>query len=86
MPSPVPRAERVDFVHNHHLQVREQPAMIDIDADQHRFERLGCREQQVGRTGENGPPPRIGGVAVPESHSSACPATVGFQPRQEVVK
>ena len=56
MPSPVSRAERVDFVHHDHLKVREQPAVIDVGTDQHRLKGLGRGEEQVGRTGENGPP------------------------------
>ena len=86
MPSPVSRAERVDFVHHDHLKVREQPAVIDVGTDQHRLEGLGRGEEQVGRTGENGPPARSSGVAVPESDPPARPAAVGLQSRQEVVE
>ena len=65
MPAPVTRAECVDFVHYDYLKVREQPAVINVGAHQHRLEGFRRSEEQVGRTGEDCPPARIGGVAVP---------------------
>jgi hypothetical protein len=56
MPSPVAGPERVDLVHDDGLQAGEQPVVIDVDADQHRLERLGRGEQEIGRVSQHGRP------------------------------
>ena len=86
VPAAVVAGEGMDLVHDHHPQVREQAAGIDVGRDEHQLQRLGRREQAVGRVAENVPPGSRGHVAVPEGRSPAQERAVPLEPKVEVVE
>ncbi len=49
MPAAVVTGEGMDLIDHHRPQRREQPAMVNLGADQHRFQRFRSGQQHVGR-------------------------------------
>ena len=86
MPAPVVAGERVRLVHHHSPHVGEPPLVGDTRGHQHRFQRLGGGEEQVGRLGEEPVPFWLADVAVPASDPSADELAVAFEPPLEVVE
>ena len=60
--------------------------MLDSEADEHGFQRLGRGQQYVRRLAQDPLPRRGGDVTVPDRDSPSQPARVVLQPRQEVIQ
>ncbi len=86
MPTAVVASEGVDLVHDHHAQVREQAAGIDVRRHQHHLQRLRRGQQAVGRVAEHVPAGGGGHVAVPEGRTPAQERAVPLEPHVEVVQ
>ena len=86
MPAAVVTGEGVHLVDDDRPQVGEQAAVLDLEADQHRFQRLRRGQQHVRRFPQDPLPRRRGDVAVPDRDPASQPPRVGFQPGQQVVQ
>jgi hypothetical protein len=80
MPAPIVGAECVHLIDHDGLHRTEQPPRVDFHADQHRFQRLRGREQQVGRIAQDPLPGCRCHIAVPDSNPPAKPAGVLLKP------
>ena len=86
MPAAVVAGERVHLVHHDRPQPGEQRPVLDLEADQHGFQRLRRGQQHVRRIAQQPLPRRRAHVAVPDRGPAAQPAGVGLQPGQQVVQ
>ena len=86
MPATVVSGETVDFVDDHHPQIAEQAAGIDIGRNQHHLERLGRREQAVGWVAEDLPTSSGIHVAVPQGRSPAQERAIPLEANIKVVE
>jgi hypothetical protein len=86
VPAAVVTGEGMDLVDDHGPQAGEEGRVVDIDADQHGFQRLGGGEQHVWPGREDAPPRAGRCVAVPQGRGPAEPGGVGLHARQQVVE
>lgn len=86
VPAPVVAGKSVHFIDNHGPYAPQQACVVGLDADQHRLERLGRGQQDIGGLGSNALPLRLLGVAVPEGGTSSQPLGVRVDAADEVVE
>ena len=86
MPAAVVAGERVHLVHHDRPHPGEQRPVLDLEADQHGFQRLRRGQQHVRRVAQQPLPRRRAHVAVPDRGPAAQPAGVACQPGQQVVQ
>ena len=86
VPAAVVAGEGVHLVDDDGLQAGEELGVVDVDADQHRLQRLGRGQQDVGPLAQDRASGTGADVAVPQRRLPADPAGVGLEPRQQVVQ
>src|SRR5690606_1063113 len=70
MPPAILGGEGVQLVDDDGPDVREERAVVHGSGDQHRFDRLGCREQHIGPFREDATAFALPDVPVPKTHGS----------------
>ncbi len=86
VPAPVVAGEGVSLVDDDGLHVGEPTMVVDPAGDEHRLDRLGRGEQDVGRLGEEAVALGLAGVAVPETDAAPHQAPVALEAEVEVVE
>ena len=86
MPAAVVTGEGVHLVDDDRPHAGEQRPVLDLEADQHGFQRLGRGQQHVRGIAQDPLPRRGTHVTVPDRDPAAQPAGVGLQPGQQVVQ
>ncbi len=86
MPSTIVTGEGVDLVDDDGTKVGEEGAVIDVDADEHRLQRLRRRQQNIGTGTQDGLPSPVCDVPVPYRRLAAEPTGIGGQPWLQVVE
>ena len=86
MPAAVIPGEGMDLVDDDHAEVREQALRVDAGRDQHHLQRLGGRQQAIGRFAQDPPPCCLFDVSVPERRSPPEQGAIALEPDVEVVQ
>ena len=86
VPAAVVTGEGVYLIDHDGPQIGEHSAVLNPEADEHGFQRLGRGQQYVRRLPQDPLPRRGGDVTVPDGDSPSQPARVVLQPGQQVIQ
>ncbi len=86
VPAAVVASEGVDLVDDDGADAAQERSGIDAGRDHHDLERLGRRQQDVGRFGQHPRSHRPPDVAVPQPSGATHHLRVGLQPGMQVVQ